>query len=91
MYRILDKRGSGKTMRLMEVAHDEGATIVCAYPNNFRQKAQYYGYNNLDFIDYYTYLHGTGINNKTKYLIDEPEFLVRELPGTVIGYCQTIE
>jgi hypothetical protein len=32
MYRIIDKRGSGKTGRLFLIAKDTGATIVCSNP-----------------------------------------------------------
>ncbi|MDY4735189.1 hypothetical protein [Terrisporobacter sp.] len=32
MYRVIDKRGSGKTGRLFLIAKDTGATIVCSNP-----------------------------------------------------------
>ena len=40
MYRIIDKRGSGKTSRLMLLAKETGATIVCSNPDAFKYKAK---------------------------------------------------
>ena len=39
MYRIIDKRGSGKTGRLFLIAKDTGATIVCSNPEMMQSKA----------------------------------------------------
>ena len=50
MYRIVDGRGTGKTSRLMLLAKDIGATIVCSNPHAMEQKAHAYGITGINFI-----------------------------------------
>ena len=40
MYRIIDKRGTGKTSRLMLLAKEENAIIACSNPDAMRIKAE---------------------------------------------------
>ncbi len=86
MYRIIDKRGTGKTGRLFLIAKDTGATIVCSNPRMMQEKALRYGFKDLNFMSYAEYVEaykGRGYNQK--FLIDEIESLVKCL-GNVIGY-----
>lgn len=86
MYRIIDKRGSGKTGRLFLIAKDTGATIVCSNPNMMRDKAMRYGFKDLDFMSYAEFVECyRGRGYKQQFLIDEIECLVKCL-GNVIGY-----
>ena len=89
MYRIIDKRGSGKTSRLMLLAKETGATIVCANPDAFQYKAHAYGITGLNFISYDEFLkmRGAGYN----FLIDEIDGLLKAINYNVIGYCLTPE
>jgi len=88
MYRIIDKRGSGKTSRLMLLAKETNATIVCALPRAFEAKAQAYGITGLKFISYHEFLdpcyHHT---HEEKFFIDEIDGLLKRIDGNVIGYC----
>lgn len=91
MYRIIDKRGSGKTSRLMLLAKETGATIVCSMPRGFEAKAQAYGITGLKFISYHEFLdpakhHGA---HDERFLIDEVDGLLKRIDGNVIGYCLT--
>ena len=56
MYRIIDKRGTGKTSRLMLLAKEENAIIACSNPNAMKIKAEGYGIIGLNFISYYDYV-----------------------------------
>lgn len=89
MYRIIDKRGSGKTSRLMLLAKETGATIVCANPHAFEAKAKAYGIEGLTFISYsdmYDVKYDCG---QTKLLIDEIDGLLQAWDDNIIGYCLT--
>ena len=86
MYRVIDKRGSGKTGRLFLIAKDTGATIVCSNPAMMQDKALRYGFKDLNFMSYADFVNcykGRGYSQK--FLIDEIESLVKCL-GNVIGY-----
>lgn len=90
MYRIIDKRGSGKTSRLMLLAKETGATIVCSNPDAFEYKAKSYGIEGLKFITYGEFLlNHTG--KREHYLIDEIDGLLKSININVIGYCLTLE
>ena len=89
MYRIIDKRGSGKTSRLMLLAKETGATIVCANPNAFEYKAKSYGLNGIRFISYTDYFHEDNSEGKYKYLIDEIDGMLQAWDYSLIGYCLT--
>lgn len=87
MYRIIDERASGKTSRLMLLAKEKGATIVCANPEAMQNKSYKYGIVGIDFISY-----GQFYNNEYKYrhtpiLIDELENFVSYITGeSLAGY-----
>ena len=76
MYRIIDNRSSGKTGRLMLLAKEQGASIICSNPRAMEQKARAYGITGIDFIGYTEFLNhkqGSTIDN---YFIDELETFV---------------
>jgi len=87
MYRIIDKKCSGKTARLMQLAKDNNAIVVCSNPDAFKYKAQAYGITGVRFIDYYTYLSSAFNWSGKNILIDEIDGLMKALPGNPIGYC----
>lgn len=97
MYRIIDKRGTGKTARLMLLAKETGATIVCINPRAMRVKAQAYGFNDLDFCSYEEFCKNIKSNNFTvadsnKVLIDEIECLFNYMSNNkIIGYSLSLE
>lgn len=90
MYRIIDKRGSGKTSRLMLLAKETGATIVCSNPDAFEYKAKSYGIEGLKFITYGEFLLNHA-GKRERYLIDEIDGLLKSININVIGYCLTLE
>ena len=52
MYKIIDKRASGKTLRLMLIAKEKNAVFVCENPQKTQEKALAYGLTGIKFIGY---------------------------------------
>ena len=88
MYRIIDKRSSGKTSRLMLLAKENNGIIVCRNPKAMEEKAKRYGIVGIDFITYGEYMQLDPYTYNSKpYYIDELEVFIRSItPGTVDGY-----
>ena len=90
MYKIIDRRGTGKTSRLMLLAKETGATIICANPSAFYTKADYYGIPGLKFISYQDFWDGN-FDPNDKFLVDEIEFLFRCYNKNIIGFNMSME
>ena len=90
MIQIIDKRGSGKTSRLMLLAKEHNAIFVCANPRAMKEKAKSYGLDNIDFISYHDFV--TSYDENT-YVIDEVESFLQSIMGDskLIGYSLTID
>lgn len=53
MLKIIDKKGSGKTKKLLEEASKfENSLVLCENPNDLSQKALNYGFKGISFCDY---------------------------------------
>lgn len=90
MYRIIDSRGSGKTSRLMLLAKEQDATIVCSNPYAMEEKAHRYGFTGLKFMSYYTFINEKH-DKYEKFLIDELELLMKDFNNQIIGYSLSNE
>ncbi len=90
MYRIIDKRGTGKTSRLMLLAKEEGAIIACSNPNAMKIKAEGYGIVGLNFISYYDYVNGNYPKGSMVF-VDELDCLVKSLGHNLSGYSLSNE
>lgn len=90
MLRIIDSRGSGKTSRLMLIAKENNATLVCANPAAMEVKAQAYGLSDINFISYHDFVTSYEEGN---FVIDEIETFVQSIMGDnqLIGYSLTID
>lgn len=88
MYKIIDDRATGKTSRLMLLAKEKNAIIVCPNPEAMRNKSYQYGIIGIDFISYGEYYNN--MLNKYKHtpiLIDELENFVSYITSeNLIGY-----
>lgn len=93
MYRIIDKGSSGKTGRLMLLAAENNGIIVCKNPDAMRVKAQSYGFNNIKFISYGTYIDDTSGWHAIRkpIFIDELENFIVATCGKIEGYSLTNE
>ena len=91
MYRIIDKKASGKTRKLMEIAKENKAIFVCSNPRAMEAKAHAYGIVGIDFIDYFTFLDDKG-KEPANYVVDEIEMLLHYMFGmnrNLTGYTLT--
>lgn len=91
MIKIIDGRSTGKTSRLILLAKEMGAAIVCSNPKYIELLAERYGITGLDIITYNQYLSSQYDYNNRKILIDEVDGLLKNLPGDCIGYSISIE
>lgn len=84
MYRIIDKKCSGKTSRLLLLAKENNGIVVCKNPDHMREKAYAYGLTGIDFISYGSFspLH---YYNKPIY-IDELDLYLQYLNKNIQGY-----
>lgn len=88
MYKIIDKKDSGKTHNLMEVAKKEDGVIVCSNPSAMQNKARSYGIVGLNFISYLEYLQ-----DMFKYpciFIDDLDNMIAQMTN-VKGYTFNVE
>lgn len=90
MYRIIDKRGSGKTSRLMLLAKEQDATIICSNPDAFAYKAKAYGLTDIKFISYDDYWDNPG-DYSGPFLIDELDAFLKAFDERLDGYCLTLD
>ena len=89
MYQIIDKRGSGKTSRLMLLVKENDGILVCSNPEAMRVKAEAYGFKNLRIISYFDYMDNM-THYREKIFIDELEDFLKILSyGQIIGYSLT--
>ena len=87
MYRILDKRGTGKTSRLLLLAKEQGAWVACSSPRAMESKAHAYGIVGVNFISYWDFYEGN-YPEGTKVLVDELEAYVSAISkGSLVGYA----
>lgn len=92
MYRIIDKKSSGKTSRLLLLAKENDGIVVCKNPEHMREKAYAYGLTGIDFISYKDfdrdvsegYEAGTSYNKPV--FIDELDNYLEHLQFNIIGY-----
>lgn len=90
MYRIIDKRATGKTSRLMLLAQESHGIFVCANPEIMKEKAEKYGFNNFEIISYKDFLKCNFEFNKMIF-IDELELFVKSLGNNFHGYSISLE
>lgn len=86
MYRIIGKRGTGKTKKLLMKAKETNAIVVCKDPTRMVEKAYHYGITGLNFLTYLDFMN-RGIHFHGKFLIDDMDaFVATALTNNIIGY-----
>ena len=90
MYQIIDKRGSGKTSRLMLLAQENNGVFVCANPHGMREKAKNYGFSSFEIVSYKDYLEHNYSYGKMVF-VDELELFVKSLCNNLNGYSLSLE
>lgn len=89
MYQIIDKRGSGKTSRLMLLAQENNGVFVCANPYGMREKAKNYGFSSFEIVSYKDYLEHNYSYGKMVF-IDELDLFVKSLGNNLNGYSLSL-
>lgn len=91
MYRIIDKRGTGKTSRLMLLAEENDGIIVCSNPAALIDKAKQYGFNGkfsaISYHDYFSHHY----DHTKPIFIDELDVYIKSIDNNFIGYSLTNE
>lgn len=92
MHRIIDGKGTGKTSKLLLLAKENNAVLVCSNPRAMEYKAKQYGLNDIHMISYGEFLNNYR-GSKTQYVIDEIENFLDIVYGAnkVIGYTLSVE
>ena len=89
MYQIIDKRGNGKTSRLMLLVKENNGILVCSNPEAMKVKADAYGFHDLEIISYLEYIQEIHSFHKPIF-IDELENFVNILSYyQLAGYSLT--
>ena len=88
MYRIIGKRSSGKTSRLLLLAKENNGVVVCSNPEHMREKAYSYGITGIDFISYVDFAYELHLGNKFNrhIFIDELDKFFNYIEENIIGY-----
>ena len=91
MYRIIDKRGTGKTGRLLLLAKEKNGIIVCMSPERLIHQANKYGITGLTFISYSEFINCIKPSAKQPIFIDDIELLMsyivqRNYESELTGY-----
>lgn len=90
MYQVIDKRGTGKTSRLMLLAKENNGVFVCANPHAMTTKAHAYGLTGFDIISYNDYTKHNYEYGKPVF-IDELDYYVKSLGNNISGYSLSME
>lgn len=93
MHRIINRRGTGKTRSLMELAKATNGIILCSNPSAMEEKAYAYGITGLNFFPYHALIHG-GLppdNSSPIYIDDLEKCLYYISLYSIDGYTLTNE
>ena len=91
MYRIIEGRGTGKTLRLMLLAKENNGILVCSNPYAMEQKAKAYGFTGFRIIGYHDYLNDIYDLKSEPCFIDELEDFVKWIGNDLSGYTLSLE
>lgn len=92
MYKILRKRGTGKTTNLITLAKENGATLVVANADYTVQKMYQLGITGVDIISYAEFYANRQEYFAKPYMIDDIDGFVESIFGRkLIGYSASID
>ena len=91
MIKVIDKKATGKTGRLLLLAKEQNGVVVCNNPDKIRAKAHNYGIVGVDIVSYEEYIdfldgYGNNILTGRPIFIDELDSLLRQLDINIKGY-----
>ena len=91
MIKVIDKRSTGKTGRILLLAKERNGVVVCNNPDRIRAKAHNYGIVGVDIVsykEYYDFINGyeNELLVNRPIFIDELDMFLRELDIDIAGY-----
>ena len=91
MVRIIDKKSTGKTGRLLLLAKENEGVVVCANPQSMRDHAYHYGLTGIDYVAYEEYIgflcgHPHELCIGRKIFIDELDTFLALCSKEICGY-----
>lgn len=91
MIKVIDKKATGKTGRLLLLAKEQNGVVICGNPDKIRAKAHNYGIVGVDIISYEEYIDfldgcGNDILVNRPIFVDELDSLLRQLDINIKGY-----
>ena len=88
MYRIIDKRSSGKTSRLLLLAKENNGIIVCQNPDKMMEKAHILGLTGIQYLSYgeFTQEIFKNVNYDKPIFIDDLDLYLRVYEPNIAGY-----
>ena len=88
---IIGGNSTGKTRKLLELAKESGAIVVCDNPNAMLSKAYAYGIFGIDCIGYDKYMSCVS-KPDTLFVVDEIGKLMNYWThGTLYGFTMTVD
>ena len=92
MYRILRKRGTGKTTNLITLAKETSATLVVADVDYAVQKMYQLGITGVDIVSYAEFYANRQEYFTKPYMIDDIDGFVETIFGRkLVGYSASID
>lgn len=92
MYKILRKRGTGKTTSLITLAKENGATLVVANAGYTVHKMYQFGITGVNIISYAEFYANRQEYFAKPYMIDDIDGFVKSIFGRkLIGYSASID
>lgn len=89
---VVGGRSSGKTRKIMELAKEKNAIVICKNPAAMERKAQAYGIYGLHFMGYDEMVHcyHEDMSPESDFVIDEvKDFMDYFFAGQCVGFTQT--
>jgi hypothetical protein len=90
MIKVKGERGTGKTLALLKISHDDGYIVVeqTAHQAEYAMDmAKYYGYDSARVTYMQAFLNSISTGTREKYLFDEIDALLSTIG--VVGYSET--
>ena len=88
---IIGDNGTGKTRKLLEIAKESGAIVVCENPNAMMSKAHAYGIVGLHIIGYEQYMCCVSKSDDL-FVVDEIGKLMNYWThGRLYGFTMTVD
>ena len=88
---IIGGNSTGKTRKLLEIAKESGAIVVCENPSAMLSKAHAYGIVGLHYIGYEQYMSCVSVDNDL-FVVDEIGKLMNYWThGRLHGFTMTVD